>query len=119
VKLAKNKTGLIRTNPKVANILSLESAKRITAIIDVQSRHYEAHPNLVPAILFKKLFLLERAMRTAYHQDLSAMVELLEVVLVVTPRKLRAEYADTWKREELDGWDCFDQAQIDKFLSSD
>lgn len=119
MKLATNKTGLIKTNPKVADILSVESAKRITTIIDVQRRHYEAHPNLVPAVLIKKLFLIERAMRSAYHQDLGVMVELLEVVLVVTPLKDKKEFIDTWKNEEIDGWDCFDQMQIDRFLRSD
>ena len=119
MKLATNKTGLIKTNPEVADILSVESAKRITTIIDVQGRHFEAHPNLVPAVLIKKLFLIERAMRSAYHQDLGVMVELLEVVLVLTPLKIKKEFFDTWKNEDLDGWDCFDQMQVNRFLRSD
>ena len=119
MKLATSKTGLIKTNSKVANILSIDLAKRITTILDVQSRHYEAHPNLDPPALFRKLFLIERAMRTAYHPDLGVMVELLEVVVVVTPLKDRGEYIDAWKREDADGWDSYDQMQIDRFFKSD
>lgn len=116
VKLATDRTGTIKSSETIGDMLSVQVAKRITALVDVKMRHEQAHPNLVPATLLKKLFLLERAMESARHHDLSVMRELLNVTLIVTPQKDKVAYLQAWREDGHEGWQSYDQTQIDRFV---
>jgi len=118
VKLATDRTGTIKTNEAIGNVLSVDVAKRVVALVDVKARHEQAHPNLVPATLIKKLFILERAMQTAHHRDHEVMTELLEVTLTVTPEKDQQAYLDAWRLEGDVGWQSYKQNQVDQFTTA-
>lgn len=87
-------------------------AQRIASILDVKNRHTESHPNLIPAQLFKKVFILERAMRQARHNDHEILLDLIRVVMSVTPVEDRTRYLEAWRAEGNMGWARYDPAQI-------
>ena len=109
----KNRSGLIGSNPIVGQYITKTTVKEFTKLIDVKTRHTNSHPNLLPSLLLKKLFLIRRAAHQTGMMECLAGVHLcIQLALAVMGSLEAKKYLEEWNKAGDIGWGKFEEADL-------